>query len=215
MSSGAVLARIRLNPHSRAVQRDLRYATEMHKTIMRMVPDDLGDMPRRDAGLLYRLDEDEHASAILVQSATSLAPDRLPVGYGIAEVKDLAPMFSVLGKGLIVRYRITVNPVKRERLSLEQKGSRGKVMPLAGEEADRWWTKRAADSGLQLHSALATPLEPVVSRAKEGIRHSLVRYDGTATVADPEVLTGALLNGIGRGKSYGAGLLSLLPASAR
>lgn len=44
------------------------------------------------------------------------------------------------------------------------------------------------------------------------MRHSLVRYDGTATVTDPDALRAAVLAGIGRGKPYGAGLLSLAPA---
>ncbi len=45
------------------------------------------------------------------------------------------------------------------------------------------------------------------------MRHSLIRYDGTATVTDPTALTQAVLTGIGRGKPYGAGLLSLAPAT--
>jgi CRISPR system Cascade subunit CasE len=44
------------------------------------------------------------------------------------------------------------------------------------------------------------------------MRHSLLRYDGTATVIDPDALHDAVIHGIGRGKPYGAGLLSLAPA---
>ncbi|MFD5029361.1 type I-E CRISPR-associated protein Cas6/Cse3/CasE [Streptomyces sp. NPDC058405] len=217
MTTGAFLARIRLNPHSREVQRDLRYATEMHKTLMRMVPDDLGDTPRRDTGLLYRLDETEHTSILLVQAATPLTPDRLPAGYGTTDLKDLSPMFSALRKGLSVHYRITVNAAKRERLPLEDKGRRGRVIPLVGADADQWWTRRAEGSGLHLRSALATTSNPVVSGRSDvsPVKHSLIRYDGSATVTDPELLTTALLAGIGRGKSYGAGLLSLAPAPLR
>lgn len=216
MSTEAALARIRLNPHSREVQRDLRDATQMHKTLMRMVPDDLGDTPRQDTGLLFRIDETEHASTLLVQATTSLAPDRLPAGYGHTEVKDLAPMFAALRKGLTVRYRITVNPAKRERLPLEHKNRRGKILPLAGAEADEWWTRRASEAGLQIHTLLPTPQRPVRPRGKDAapMRHSLIRYDGTATVIDPDPLIPALLAGIGRGKSYGAGLLSLAPATS-
>ncbi|MEV8391800.1 MULTISPECIES: type I-E CRISPR-associated protein Cas6/Cse3/CasE [unclassified Streptomyces] len=217
MTTSAFLARIQLNPHSRDVQRDLRYATEMHKTLMRMVPNDLGDTPRRDTGLLYRLDETEHASILLVQATTPLTPNRLPAGYGTADLKDLAPMFSALRRGLAVRYRITVNAAKRERLPLEDKGRRGRVIPLAGADADQWWAQRAEASGLRLHTALATTTNPVVSRRKDvnPVKHSLIRYDGSATVTDPQLLTTALLDGIGRGKSYGAGLLSLAPAPLR
>lgn len=63
----------------------------------------------------------------------------------------------------------------------------------------------------------ATPQRPVQPRTTGAapMRHSLIRYDGTATVTDPEALAAALLTGIGRGKSYGAGLLSLAPANSR
>ncbi|MCX5172691.1 type I-E CRISPR-associated protein Cas6/Cse3/CasE [Streptomyces antibioticus] len=214
MNDHPVIARIHLNPHSREVQRDLRDATQMHRTVMRTVPDRLGDAPRRQAGLLYRLDQSETSSTLLVQ-ATRLDLERLPAGYGTAQVKSLAPMFTALRKGLAVRYRIVVNPAKRERLSPEEKNKQGKIVALSGAEADQWWLRRAAGAGLQLHVLTSTSLEPVRPRRPQApsMRHSLLRYDGTATVTDPDALTDALLTGIGRGKPYGAGLLSLAPAS--
>lgn len=217
MSPHATLARIHLNPHSRDVQRDLLYAAEMHKTLMRMLPDNLGDTPRRDTGILYRVDHGEDASTLLVQTTTSMDPGRLPAGYGRAEIKDLAPMFTALGEHPAVRYRITVSPTKTERLPAGAKKKRGKIIPLHGAEADQWWTRRAGDAGLHLHTTVATPQSPARSRPHDtdSVRHSLVRFDGTATVADPDALVTALLTGIGRGKPYGAGLLSLAPATTR
>ncbi|MEU5800050.1 type I-E CRISPR-associated protein Cas6/Cse3/CasE [Streptomyces sp. NPDC047804] len=215
MNDEPVIARIRLNPHSRDVHRDLRDATEMHRTMMRMVPDDLGESPRSQAGLLYRLDETDSTSTLLVQ-ANRLDPARLPAGYGQADLKSLAPMFTALRKGLAIRYRIVLNPAKRERLSLEAKGKRGRILPLSGADADQWWLRRAADSGLHVHVLTPTNMPPVRSRKQDpdGMRHSLIRYDGTATVTDPDALHEAVLTGIGRGKPYGAGLLSLAPAPA-
>ena len=93
--------------------------------------------PRQQTGLLYRLEETDTFSALLVQAA-QLVPARLPAGYGQAAVKSLTPMFSALRKGLGVRYRIVLNPAKRERLSLEEKGKRGRIMPLSGPDADHW-----------------------------------------------------------------------------
>lgn len=213
MNDHPVIARIRLNPHSRDVQRDLRDATQLHRTVMRMVPDGLGDAPRQRAGLLYRLDETDTSSTLLVQ-ATVLDPARLPTGYGQAEVKSLAPMFTALRKGLGVRFRIVLNPVKRERLTLEEKGKRGRIVPLSGADADQWWLRRATEAGLDLHVLTPTTLEPVRPRGRDAprMRHSLLRYDGTATVTDPDAVRAAVVHGIGRGKPYGAGLLSLAPA---
>lgn len=214
MNDHPVIARIRLNPHSRDVQRDLRDATQMHRTVMRMVPDNLGDAPRQQAGLLYRLDESDTSSTLLVQ-ATHLDPARLPTGYGQADIKSLAPMFTALRKGLGLRYRIVLNPAKRERLPLQEKGKRGRIVPLSGADADQWWLRRATEAGLDLHVLTPTNMEPVRPRSKDTprMRHSLLRYDGTATVTDPDALENALTHGIGRGKPYGAGLLSLAPAT--
>ncbi|MFD3680385.1 type I-E CRISPR-associated protein Cas6/Cse3/CasE [Streptomyces sp. NPDC058613] len=215
MTETAVLARIRLNLHNRAVQRDLRDATEMHRTLMRLVPDGLGDSPRMRSGLLYRLDVTDNATMLLVQAMQPISPERLPEGYGEIEVKDLSPMFTALRAGMGVRYRITVNPVKRERLSTEQKNKRGRILPLSGPDADQWWNRRATDAGLQLKTLLPSPLDPASRRGKttSAPRHSLIRYDGTATVSEPAALATALLAGIGRGKPYGAGLLTLAPAA--
>ncbi|WP_411092756.1 type I-E CRISPR-associated protein Cas6/Cse3/CasE [Streptomyces sp. 049-1] len=215
MSPRAALARIRLNPHSRAVQRDLRNATDMHRTLMRLVPDGLGDSPRQAAGLLYRLDVTDTFNTLLVQAAT-LDPTRLPEDYGHTDVKDLTPVFNALQKGLAVRYRIVVNPVKIERLPLENKGQRGKRIALTGPDADQWWERRAHEAGLHLATALPTPVAAVHGRGDNAVavRHHLLRYDGIATVTDPDALAEAVLVGIGRAKSYGAGLLSLARAVA-
>lgn len=213
MNNEPVIARIRLNPYSRDVQRDLRDATHMHRTVMRMVPDGLGDSPRSQAGLLYRLDETDTTSTLLVQG-NRLDSARLPTAYGQADIKSLTPMFTALRKGLAVRYRIVLNPAKRERLPLETKGKRGRITPLSGADADQWWLRRAADSGLHINILTPTNMPPIRPRKQDpdGMRHSLIRYDGTATVTDPNALHQAILAGIGRGKPYGAGLLSLAPA---
>lgn len=215
-SSRTSLARIALNLRSREAQRDLRDATEMHRTLMRMVPDELGDQPRQAAGLLYRVDVEESHTMVLVQATTDLDVTQLPPSYGQLEVKDLSPMFAALAKGLGVRYRITANPTKRAHVMKAGSKRTGQLIPLSGRDADAWWARQATLAGLELRTQFTTPLQPARSRRQETrrMRHSLVRFDGTATVSDPAALAEALRRGIGRGKSYGAGLLSLAPVRA-
>ncbi|MFF1932886.1 type I-E CRISPR-associated protein Cas6/Cse3/CasE [Streptomyces sp. NPDC058228] len=213
----ATLTRIRLNHRSTTVRRDLADATQLHKTVMRLAPDHLGDSPRQKAGLLFRLEPatDHTPPTLLIQSHQMPDLTRLPDTYGIAETLDLAPMFHALTPGRHVRYRITAN-ASASRLAPQDRhpGSkkRGTVTPLHGEQALTWWQRRATAAGLTVTTTDATPVR-FPRRSKEpGPLHALTRFDGTATVSNPEQLRHALLHGIGRGKPYGAGLLSLAPA---
>ncbi|MEV7203469.1 type I-E CRISPR-associated protein Cas6/Cse3/CasE [Streptomyces griseoluteus] len=225
----ATLIRIRLNLRSPDVHRDLARPGSLHKTIMLLAPEGLGENPRQQAGLLFRL---EHATAqmpptLLIQSR--LPPDltRLPATYGTVETRDLTPVLTALTTGRRIRYRITANASTRRRVTDRDPffdpdtKPRHTDVPLQGDDALAWWQRKATHAGLDLHSAALTPVpasrHPITrqhdnDRQPDVFRPALTRYDGQATITDPDQLRHALLTGIGRGKPYGAGLLSLAPA---
>ncbi|MGI5346641.1 type I-E CRISPR-associated protein Cas6/Cse3/CasE [Streptomyces sp. CA-250714] len=215
MTPTAYLTRIHLNPRNGRVRRDLADAGQLHKTLMRLMPDHLGDSARADSGLLFRLDETDTGPVVLAQSRTTPDPGRLPDGYGQAQVRDLTPMFHALSEGMQVRYRIAANTCKRLRPTPEEaaKGrTRGKLKALSGQEAADWWHRRAETAGLNLLTIQPTHLSTLRSRAEPGMAHAVNRFDGQATVTDLQAVITAVLAGIGKGRSYGAGLLSLAPA---
>ncbi|WP_330301541.1 MULTISPECIES: type I-E CRISPR-associated protein Cas6/Cse3/CasE [unclassified Streptomyces] len=228
-TSTTTLIRIHLNLRNPDVRRDLAHPGSLHKTIMLLAPEGLGEHPRQQAGLLFRL---EHATrhtppTLLVQS--QLPPDltRLPATYGSAETRDLTPMLTALTPGRRVRYRITANASARRQCTdsdpffdTETK-PRHTDVPLHGDDALTWWKRKATHAGLALHSTALTPVRrsrhPVTrqhggDKQPDVFRHALTRFDGLATITDPDQLRHAVLTGIGRGKPYGAGLLSLAPA---
>ena len=191
------------------VRNDLRDVIDMHKRVMMVVPDDLGDQARHQAGVLYRVDESPRGPRILIQTQMPPQLGLLPAGYGQAETRDLDPLLKWLSAGALVRYRITANTCKRKSHST-------KVVALRGTAADEWWKERASRSGLQLRSLLPHPLDDAVGGDRQsGVRHALTRFDGVALVTDPTALRQAVLSGIGRGKSHGCGLLSLAPLRAQ
>jgi len=213
-ASPTTLTRIRLNRHNPTARRDLADAFTLHKTLMRLVPDSLGPSPRQQAGLLFRLDHDYDDPTLLIQTAAPPDLTRLPAGYGTAQTRDLTRLLNNLTPGHLIRYRITANATV-SRLAPEDRypGSkkRGTITPLYGEQALAWWHRRAADdAGLHLQTAEATPARPARRSGKP--IHVLTRFDGTATITHPHLLLTALTEGIGRGKPYGAGLLTLAPA---
>ncbi|GAA3797478.1 type I-E CRISPR-associated protein Cas6/Cse3/CasE [Streptomyces coacervatus] len=213
----ATLTRIRLNLAHPTVRRDLADYTALHRTVMRLLPDHLGPHPRQIAGALFRLERGNRQGLLLVQ--TRISPDltALPHHYGQADTRDLTAMLGALTPGRRVRYRITANPSTRSRRppgpGEQPLPKHGRVLALDDAAALAWWHRRATQAGLHLHTTTSEP-KPFrrSGRDQPGPVHRLLQFDGTALITDPAALTDALLTGIGRAKSYGAGLLSLAPA---
>ncbi|MFG2276824.1 type I-E CRISPR-associated protein Cas6/Cse3/CasE [Streptomyces chartreusis] len=224
----ATLIRIRLNLDNDDIRRNVHRPNSLHKTVMLLAPEGLGDTPRQKAGILFRLEHATHTTppTLLVQS--QMPPDltRLPAAYGTAETRDLTPLLAALTTGRRVRYRITANPSIRRTVKdgtdpfFPGVKPRHTDVPLHGDDALAWWQRKATRAGLDLHSAALTPLprsrHPIRKehddRPSGEFRYALRRFDGEATITDPDQLRNAVLAGIGRGKAYGAGMLSLAPA---
>ncbi|MFD9651467.1 type I-E CRISPR-associated protein Cas6/Cse3/CasE [Streptomyces mirabilis] len=117
--------------------------------------------------------------------------------------------------GLAVPYRIDANPVRKPGHTTRAATGAKAVIPLSGTDADDWWARQAEErSGLKLTSTHTTPLTAARGERRQDkhhIRHTRTRFEGTAVVTDRITLQQHILEGIGRGKSYGCGLLSLAP----
>jgi CRISPR system Cascade subunit CasE len=210
----AWLTQIVADERLRDVRRDLTDVERLHKKLMMLAPDELGTDARNLAGLLFRLERARGATRLLVQSQLEPNTERLPPGYARAETRKLGPFLNSLTAGVAVHYRIAANPAKRGGRNAGQ--NEGKIMPLRGAAADAWWATRAPRCGLALRTLTGTPLDDVTGNRGAGgrVRHALTRFDGIAIVTDPDDLRRAVLDGVGRAKSYGAGLLSLAPLPA-
>ena len=156
------------------VRKDLRDVVAMHKRVMTLVPDGLGDQARRQAGVLYRIDESARGTRILIQ--TRIHPDlgRLPAGYGQAETRELGPLLAWLTPGAIVRYRITANTCKRKSHSTKvDRAPRGRSRRMvdqpgaaaAGSRCNHW---SLIHSTTPLAARTGRPASDTPSRASTG-----------------------------------------------
>ncbi|MEY9935650.1 CRISPR system Cascade subunit CasE [Catenulispora sp. GP43] len=212
------LTRITLNPRVPQARRDLQDVAQMHRTIMSLFPDALGDTARHAAGALFRTEDTDDGTTVLIQSQIQPDPTALPDGYGTAVTRSLDPLLDALRPGLPVRYRIIANAT-RKLGTHTQAGRPHQIVPLGGPEADQWWQRQAEQAGLQLRTTTATALTSATGVRKgnkpakpQPQRHARTQFDGTATITDAEALRQRLQDGIGRGKSYGCGMLTLAPA---
>lgn len=219
------LSRLILNARNRAVQRDLARPYDLHRTLLSAFPAGRVDTERTadDAiGLLYRVDEDARTGSLhlLVQAQQTPQWERLPAtGYllsipGNPATRDVQLQ---LKAGQQLAFRLRANPTRR--LSAGS-GNKGKRVGIYEEEAQLAWLARKGDQhGFRLLQAQIRDDGKVrqgqAVHAPNGV-HGLellsVQFDGFLEVMDPAALVHAVGSGIGSGKAFGFGLLSLARA---
>ncbi|GGP80118.1 type I-E CRISPR-associated protein Cas6/Cse3/CasE [Streptomyces melanogenes] len=223
MAATAHLTRIKIDPWSPEAGRDLRNAQSLHRRVLALIPDQLGHDTRTAAGVLFRLEREQHAHTLLIQSTAPLDLDQLPIGYAHAtDERDLTPLLTWCKEGGAIRYRIDAVATRTiSQCDSNGQPQRGRRVHINGEEAVAWWHRQAEDAGLTPNpdtTRLAPQLAITVRKddpqePDKTIRfgRKLTRFEGTATIHNPQALTDAITNGIGRSKAYGAGLLSIAP----
>ena len=222
------LTKITPDLSSRRARAAFANAGELHRLLIGLASTHLGEermpSPRQHTGLLFRVDEGRSGPVLLAQSHDRLDLTRVGDGIGEAAERDLSSFLDGLEKGREVRYRLAAAPSKRlgkSEKNAERLGDRARAgvhaytRPLYGADAEQWWCDRAGRHGLDLREVLSTGLGPALDQGgsgRRGVRLHMTRFDGHAVVSDPEAVRRAVVEGVGRGKSFGCGMLSLAPA---
>jgi CRISPR system Cascade subunit CasE len=222
------LSRAFLNPASRAVRSDLADVMSLHRTVMRAFPDDAGPSPRKQHGVLYRVDEDTLRGSVvlLVQSATRPDFARLPDGYILglgddfdlgAGVPDNPAIRAVDGERERIAvddrfvFRLRANTTKRILTKSGPEGERrnGKRVPVRGDEGRlAWLARHAQEGGFALEGVRVTEL-PALSSVRRALTFAGALFDGRLRVTNADAFRAALAEGIGPAKAFGFGLLSI------
>jgi CRISPR system Cascade subunit CasE len=235
------LSRLLLDTRHRSIQRDLANCYQLHRTIMRAFPQAESNV-RDSLGVLYRLEEftpDARLLRLLVQS--EVAPDWSflpfaalgadPEGRPNPAVRALDGEYQQIAVGMHFRFRLRANPTKRisNRNSSRDDKLQGKRVALLKEEDQLHWLNRKGEQhGFRLLASAVAAEVPEAHAAPQGIQRGYrpqlpggeamkltfgaVRFDGRLEVTNPSAFIQALQAGIGSGKAFGFGLLSIASA---
>lgn len=184
--------------------------------------------------VLWRLDSSGHGHRLYIVSPNR--PDLTHIveqaGW-LGQVWNSAPYDQLLNRlrtGQEWAFRLTANPVSRGPAAEGKDGQRGKILPHATPaQQTAWLLHKSQSHGFRVREDVPRGLEEpvpdlaVTSRQDERFSHSntgrggrrstvtlrRVQFDGTLQITDAEALRSMLINGIGRGKAYGCGLMTL------
>ena len=207
------LSQLLLNPQLRQVRAELGNPYEMHRSLAKAFPHHQGNFST--VRCLFRVDvlPSTGQYALLVQSRIEPCWDRLTVAetylLRAPAVKEFTPAVEV---GQRLRFRLRANPTKRIGADREDdKLACKRVQLFTDEEQMAWLQRKGQECGFALMDARISAVERQISRKGDGARviHQAVTFDGVLRVIDPAAFRDALEAGIGPGKGFGFGLLSV------
>jgi CRISPR system Cascade subunit CasE len=225
------LTQMLLNPQRRATRELVMSPQRMHAAVL------AGFLPGAAARgrVLWRLDSDSrHELSLYVVSPEAPSFDALAEQAGwsstpVWRTADYRRFLERLGSGQRWVFRLVANPIRNVRdASPDSAGSRlprGSRVPLIKEADQReWLLGRAASNGFGVvPGASGGPNLSVTRSARhrfgrhsDGVNHRVTlqtaQFDGLLEVVDVSALRRALTEGVGAGKGYGCGLLTLAAA---
>jgi len=127
-----------------------------------------------------------------------------------AIIKEYDQFLSRIGNGDIFRFRLTANPV-HSLMPKNGKSERGKIYgQVTVEQQKSWLQKRSEKNGFELiHFDVASRGERNFKRNNETVTLTVATFEGVLKVIDADALRQVLMQGLGRAKAYGCGLMTV------
>ena len=204
------LSRVELDLTRRSTMEALAAPQKLHGAVESAFA---GERRRR----LWRLDRLGERLYLLLLSED--APDLSGVveqfGTGTAaETRSYDPLLERVVPGSCWQFRLTANPTKSCK-DPKAPAERGSVMAhCSTKHQKQWLLDRAAKHGFALREEEFTVTRVQWQHfAKHGTRPVTllaVTYEGVLQVTDPEQFRALLCQGMGRGKAYGLGLMTVM-----
>lgn len=163
---------------------------------------------------LWRIDSLKGKSWLLVLSENPPISDTISKQIGFPgetwETKDYAPLMERIKEKTTWHFRLTANPTQ----SIPVQGKRGKVKAISVVPKQREWLQRQGNK----HGFLVQQDQfDVVANEWKHFKHKQeeitllsTTFEGYLTVTDPRLFCETMTQGIGRGKAYGMGLLTVV-----
>lgn len=208
-----ILTRIELDPTRRSTIMALANPNRFHGAVEE-------SHNRSDERVLWRIDVLSGRQYLMVLSPSEINAAFLADQFGYPgekpEQKKYDPLLERIEAGSTWQFRLTANPTfssLKERRSPEDRGKVKSEITTALQM--EWLIRKSQKNGFSVNpeQARVTATRWITFRKQSDKRKvSLlqVTFEGILTVTDPELFRKALTEGIGRGKAYGMGFMTVV-----
>ena len=203
------LSRIELDLKKRDAMRALNNPNMIHGAIAAVFSEE-------DNRILRRIDRIGDKAYLLIASPckADLSHIARQFGTGIWDSADYQPLLDRIVDGGTYRFRLVANPTIS--VSSESRNGRGmRHAHISTQYQEKWLLDRCGKYGFYTDlSSFGVVGSKWYSFKKRGegppVRLLAVAYEGILKVTNAEKLKKSLVSGIGRGKAYGLGLMTVI-----
>ncbi len=188
---------------------EIKDAYGLHKVVYGLFEDTRTEAEKRassPSGIVYA-DKGGDFNSRQILMLSDRKPHQTPQ-FGVVETKPVPESFL---KHNHYAFEVTLNPGKRDKKT-------GKIVPMRNrDDVAEWFMSRAEKSwGFSVNTENLQTEKIGVQAFKKGDRtvtHGSAIIKGELHVTDPECFRRSFLQGIGRGRAFGFGLLQIVPLS--
>ena len=203
------LSRIELDMKKRDAMKALNNPNMIHGAVASAFAEE-------DDRVLWRIDRIGDKAYLLIASPANadLSHAAWQFGTGRWDTADYQPLLDRIENGGIFRFRLVANPTIS--VSSEARNGRGmRYAHISTQYQEKWLLDRCEKNGFYTDlSAFGVVGSKWYSFKKRGegppVRLLAVAYEGILKVTNSEKLKKSLVSGIGRGKAYGMGLMTVI-----
>lgn len=217
------LTRILLNPARRKARQYLTDPNSMHAAVRGAFPPDLD---QEESRILWRIDHRGHEHVLYIVGPEKPTADAMVEDAGWdtrpAQIADYDRFLNRITRGQRWWFELVANPTYSESRG---PGKRGKVKAhISAQHQLDWLGRKSRAHGFAIETEGENAVA-VVGRGnldfrrrntetrerRDRVKIVTARFQGVLEVTDADELRHTLVNGIGRSKGYGCGLLTLAP----
>ena len=163
---------------------------------------------------LWRIDKLGDDRALMIVSEVSpdqqriveeIGADRFSSSHEKSKTLDYGPFLECIKNDQIWHFRLCANPVEHKKQHPDDK--RGKIFALRYlPEQLEWLDRQGTKNGFMVKGCDVIGDEWKIF---DKVRLRAITFDGLLSITDAQAFRTALVSGIGRGKAYGCGLLTI------
>lgn len=180
--------------HGSGHQGNLSDLARLHRFTMSLFGPIDADQPRQAGGILFRSETIGRKPRLLIQSTIA------PQTSKSIETIDATPILESLATGQLIQFRLVANPVRRDSKTKAEK-------PITHDQVGSWIATK-----LEQAIEITHVLDLRSDRQQCGpVKIATTTIDAQGKIVDPDKTEALIRSGVGRRKSHGCGLLSIVP----